>query len=91
MNQNYQNYQDQSYQKYLTEGQLGDDDEEDEEAPTHYNSCFAANNFLGLLLAVFQSGFHKTVSNYKTLFTYDFWLASSTADVRMTEVRLSRF
>ena len=61
MNQNYQSYQD---QKYLTEGQLDEDDDEDEEEPTHYNSCFAANNFLGLLLAVFQSGFHKTVSNY---------------------------
>jgi len=51
MNQNYQNYQD---QKYLTEGQLEEDDDEDEEEPTHYNPCFAANNFLGLLLAVFQ-------------------------------------
>ena len=58
MNQNYQSYQD---QKYLTEGQLENDDDEDEEEPTHYNSCFAANNFLGLLLAVFQSEFHKTI------------------------------
>ena len=57
MNQNYPDYQN---QKYLAEGQLEDDDE-DEEEPTHYNSCFAANNFLGLLLAVFQPGFRKFV------------------------------
>ena len=59
MNQNYPDYQD---QKYLAEEQLEDDDE-DEEEPTHYNSCFAANNFLGLLLAVFQAGFRKFVSS----------------------------
>ena len=62
MNQNYPNYQNYQDQKYLTEGQLEEDDDEDEEEPTHYNPCFAANNFLGLLLAVFQSGFNKAMN-----------------------------